>query len=135
MTEQSKPFATFVRASVGHHTAYCGFAHGKFAAVKVNVTSARCARSVGVCYLCCRSCVFKSCSVPLLESDLLLRVAKSMFISSVNHSTFLEALPAGLVATGLQGNFTPTPPLYPSLSLSLIPTPSNCLECTCLAVQ
>lgn len=31
---------------------------------------------------------FKSCSVPLLKSDLLLRVAESMFISSVNRSTF-----------------------------------------------
>lgn len=63
---------------------------------------------------------FKSCSVPLLKSDLLLRVAMSMFISSVNHR---RALPAGPVAMGLWGNL---PPHQNSSPLTHTRSPWNC---------
>lgn len=58
---------------------------------------------------------FKSCSAPLLKSDLLPRVAKSMFISSVNYRAFWRPLsPAGPVAMGLRKLSPPPCPSTPS---------------------
>lgn len=74
---------------------------------------------------------FKSCSVPLLKSDLLIRVAKSMFISFVNHSTFWRPRQQALLLRDYEETSAPPHLLLPT---SLIPpyththtrTPPNC---------
>lgn len=57
---------------------------------------------------------FKSRSLPLLKSDLLLRVAKSMFISHVNHSTFWRPCQQALLLRDCEE----TSPLSLSLSFA-----------------
>lgn len=64
---------------------------------------------------------FKSCSVPLLKSDLLLRVAKSMFISSVNHGTFWRPRQQALLLRDY-GETSP-PPLHPPPRFLPLPNP------------
>lgn len=61
---------------------------------------------------------FKSCSVPLLKSDLLLRVAKSMFISFVNHSTLWRPRQQALLLRDYEETSAPPHLLLPT---SLIP--------------
>lgn len=65
---------------------------------------------------------FKSCSVPLLKSDLLLRVAKSMFISSVNRSTFWRPRQQALLLRDCEET-SPPPPFPPHPLSNPPPTP------------
>lgn len=96
--------------------------------VKVNVTSADVPGSLNVCFLRLSDLCFKSCSVPLLKSDLLLRVAKSMFISSVNHSTFWRPRHGALLLWDY-GEISP-PPTPTPIPPSLIPLPTPLqIEC------
>lgn len=55
---------------------------------------------------------FKSCSVPSLESHLLLQVAKSMFISSVNRSTFWRPRQRALLLRVYGETSPPFPPRH-----------------------
>lgn len=58
---------------------------------------------------------FSTCGAPPLKSDLLLRVAKSVFISFVNYSTFWRPHQQPLLLRDYEETSPPSPPHSPSL--------------------
>lgn len=103
-------------------------------AVKYNICS--CCQSFSVCvfwFSVSSGLCLKSHSLPLLKSVWILRVAKSMFISSVNHSTFWRPRQQALLLRDCEET-SPTHPQH-DLSLNTHTNTHTPFERTCLPLQ